>query len=144
MGLVERPDGLRLSQQVEPSVADLFGDFGALAADAMIATASRIELSAEFSGGATLTDRGTSRFTIQADGDRWHLQRSDTALPFLAAEAVLARRDGEGLSLWIDSETIEALTPDGTGAASFQHRPTGTQMALETDQPQRVSVASLA
>lgn len=144
MGLIEESGGLRLAQQIEPGVAGLFGDFGALAADGMIATASRIELSAEFSGSAILSDRGTSRFTIQADGDRWHLQRSDTALPFLAAEAVLARRDGEGLSLWIDSETIEALTPGGTGAASFQHRPAGAQMTLETDQPQRVSVATLA
>ena len=57
---------------------------------------------------------------------------------------MLGRREGEGLALWIDSETIEVLTLDGTGSASFQHRPAGTLLALETDQPERVSVAALA
>ncbi len=143
MGLVERGDGLKLAQQVEPSVAALFGKFAPLPAGGAIDAAARVELSPEFSGQATFIE-GASRFTVRAEGNRWHLQRSDTALPFLAAEAVLARRDGEGLSLWLDSETIEALTPDGTGAASFQHRPADNRMALDTDQPHYVSVATLA
>lgn len=143
MGLLERADGLRLAQLVEPSVAGLFGDFGALVADGLIDVASRIELSAEFSGAMSLTDGQTSRFTIRAEGDRWLLQRRDTALPFLEQDAVLQRRDGEGLSLWIDSETVEVLTPDGTGSASFQHRPATARLSVETEQPQRVSVASL-
>ncbi|UIP06455.1 glycoside hydrolase family 32 protein [Erythrobacter sp. SDW2] len=144
MGLLEAPDGLRLAQQVEPSVAGLFGDFGALATDGMAEMASRIELSAAFSGALSLADSGTSRFTIRAEGDRWLLQRRDTALPFLDQDAELRRRDGEGLSLWLDSETIEVLSPDGTGAAGFQHRPADPHLSLETDQPQFVSTAALA
>jgi fructan beta-fructosidase len=144
IGLLDGPYGLRLAQQIEPAVAALFGDFGALAASGTFETTSRIKLSAEFSGVISLTDGGTSRFTIRADGDRWHLQRCDTTLAFLAAEAVLARREGQGISLWLDSETIEVLTCDGTGAASFQHRAAGGRMSLETDQPQHVSVAALS
>lgn len=144
MGLLERADGLRLAQQIEPSVAGLFGDFGARDANGQIDVASRIELSSEFSGALTLSDGLASRFTVRADGDRWLLERRDTGLPFLDQDAVLRRRDGEGLSLWTDSETVEVLTPDGTGSASFQHRPAMARLSAETDQPQRVSVASLA
>lgn len=144
MGLLERTDGLRLAQQIEPSVAGLFGDFGALDANGQIGVASRIELSSDFSGALTMSDGLASRFTVRADGDRWLLERRDTALPFLDQDAVLPRRDGEGLSFWTDSETVEVLTPDGTGSASFQHRPAMARLSVETDQPQRVSVASLA
>lgn len=143
IGLVERGDGLKLAQKVEPSVAALFGAFETLPADGTIDAAARVELSPEFSGQATFAE-GASRFKVRAEGNRWRLERSDAALPFLDAEAVIERRDGEGLSLWFDSETIEALTPDGTGAASFQHRPAQRRMTLDTDQPRRVSVASLA
>lgn len=143
MGLVEQADGLCLAQQVEPSVAALFADLAPLPGDGVIDAACRVELSPAFSGKAAFVE-GSSRFTVQAGGDGWRLERRDTALPFLDAEATIMRRDGEGLSLWLDSETIEVLTPDGTEAASFQHRPAGSRMALETDQPQHVSVAALA
>ena len=63
---------------------------------------------------------------------------------FLDADAELDRRGGDGLSLWLDSETIEALTADGTGSASFQHGPAMAKLSVETDQPQHVSVAALA
>lgn len=144
MGLLERGDGMRLTQQVEPSVAGLFGDFGTLPADGAIDAASRVELSAEFSGTLALADDQSSRLTIRSDGGQWQIERRDEALPFLDAQAVLERRDGDGLSLWSDSETVEFLTPDGTGTASFQHRPAGARLTVETDQPQCVSVAALA
>ncbi len=144
IGLLERAEGLRLAQQVEPNVAGLFATFGALRADGTVDVASRVELSAEFAGSVRLSDGRDSRFTIRADGERWRLERRDAALPFLDVDAVLQRRDGEGLSLWLDSETIEVLTPDGTGSASFQHRPATARLAVETDRPQDVSVASLA
>lgn len=144
IGLLARKDGLRLSQQFEPGVAGLFGDFGPLQGGAMIDVASRVELSSEFSGMAVFTDGASSRFTVRATGNHWLLERRDTALPFLDAEVALERGDGEGLSLWIDSETVEVLTPNGTGSASFQHRPESAQLSVETDQPQRISVASLS
>lgn len=143
LGLIECREGMRLSQQVEPSVARRFGDFATLAADS-IPLASRIELSGVFAGTAHFTDDRGSSFTISAQGGVWKLTRRDAALNFLDSDAVLGRREGEGLALWIDSETIEVLTLDGTGSASFQHRPAGTPLALETDQPERVSVAALA
>ncbi|MCR2834344.1 glycoside hydrolase family 32 protein [Parerythrobacter lacustris] len=144
MGLLERPDGLRLSQVIEPSVAGLFGDFGALGVDKVVKVASRMELVADFAGDLLLTDDGSCQLTVRVQGDRWLIERRDTALPFLDAEATLERRDGEGLSIWIDSETVEVLTPDGTGAASFQHRPASARMSVETDRPQHISVAALA
>jgi sucrose-6-phosphate hydrolase SacC (GH32 family) len=144
VGLLEHPDGLRLTQEIEPSVAGLFSDFGALGAGGAIMIASRLELSADFAGDLVLTDGGSCQLAVRAQGDRWQIERRDTALPFLDAEATLDRRDGEGLSLWIDSETVEVLTPDGTGSASFQHRPLGPGLVAETDQPRHVSVATLA
>lgn len=144
LGLIESAGSLQLSQQVEPSVAGLFGDFGPLDAAGTVPIASRIELGREFCGEISLADGAGSRFVVLADADRWLLARKDDSLPFLDADAVLERSDGEGLSLWIDSETIEAFTPGGTGCASFQHRPANQCLTVETDRPQRVSFAALA
>ena len=143
MGLVQRAHGLLLSQQVEPGVAGLFGDMVALPASGTLSVAGRVELASEFSGVATFCDGASSRFAVHAEGGQWRLVRRDAKLAFLDAEATLERRDGEGLSIWLDSETIEVLTPDGTGSASFQHRPAAARLLVETDQPQHVSVAAL-
>ncbi len=143
MGLIERDGRAQLSQQVEPAVAGLFGDFGPLRTSE-IPVASRIELDASFTGVLSLNDRQGSSFVIDAAGGQWQLERRDTALPFLEGQATLERREGEGLSLWIDSETVEALTWGGTSSASFQHRPATERLTLETDQPGHVSTATLA
>jgi sucrose-6-phosphate hydrolase SacC (GH32 family) len=142
MGLSEGPAGLALVQQIEPAVAGLFGDAAPLTG-ARVPTASCLQIGSAFAGAITLHDGAASRFTVTAAGDEWRIERQDAALPFLDADAVLARRDGDGLRLWIDSETIEALTESGSGCASFQHRPDGTALQVETDQPGRVSVAAL-
>jgi len=144
MGLAEASGGgLRLAQTIEPSVAALFAAPAPLSG-AIIPVASRITLAADFTGSLTLDDGTGSQFSVIAAGEQWQLARHDGALPFLAATAVIERRMDEGLDLWIDSETIEALTADGTGSASFQHRPARAQLGLETDQPRAVSVAALA
>lgn len=144
LGLVEDGDRLHLTQQVEPSVEGLFGGLSSLASNGRVPVASRIEISSEFSGELSLSDGGPSRLTIKGTGGAWHLARADTALPFLEAKAVLPRRDGQGLSLWTDSETIEALTSDGIGSASFQHRPSAQRLSIDTDQPDHISTAALA
>jgi len=145
IGLIERTGGLRLSQQVEPAVAGLFGDFAPLGeARGTIPFAARVELNGEFSGELTLADGRGSTFTAQSSGDSWLLRRNDASLGFLEVEARLEREDGEGLSLWLDGETIEAIAPDGTRCASFQHRPAGERLIVETDQRQKISVATLA
>lgn len=143
MALAQGSGGLVLAQEIEPSVGALFAPFAPLAA-AHIPAASRLRLAPDFAGTLTLHDGITSRFTITAAATSWQLHRSDSALPFLEATAMLERRAGEGLDLWIDSETIEALTASGTGSASFQHRPAGGTLMIETDQPRAVSVAALA
>lgn len=144
MALIQRADGLMLSQQVEPGVAGLFGELVALPASGRLGVASRVELGGEFSGEATFSDGASSRFTVHAEAGQWRLVRRNSRLAFLDADATLERRDGEGLSIWLDSETIEVLTPDGTGSASFQHRPATARLLVDTDQPQHVSVAALA
>lgn len=143
MGLTQTATGLRLAQQVEPAVARLFGDPAPLASGA-IPVASRIGIDGDFAGTLTLDDGGTSQFTVTAADNRWVLQRRDAALPFLDAAATLARTPGEGLDLWVDSETIEVLTADGTGSASLQHRPAAAVLKAETDRPRGISVARLA
>ncbi len=143
MGLVETDEGLRLAQTIEPAVQGLFGAPAPLNGTTA-PLACRIDLAHDFIGTATLHDGGESRFTVKASGAEWRLEREDAALPFLIATAALSRTDGEGLSLWIDSETIEALTESGTGSASFQHRPAASALRVETDQPGAISVAALA
>lgn len=144
MGLIERGGGgLELAQQIEPAVAGLFSDFGPLNSNA-VPVASRIEVNKDFSGELELSDNLGSRLTVRAEGEKWQLERRDASLPFLDCEATLERCDGEGLSLWIDSETIEALTPNGTGSASFQHRPSAQFLSISTDQANRLSTATLA
>lgn len=142
MGLVERTGDLSLSQAIEPSIARLFGDFGPLTGK-HLPLASRVEISRDFSGAMTLSDGIASTFTICADGNQWRAERRDTALPFLDTDIVMDRHETERLSLWIDSETIEMLNADGTCCASFQHRPGADHLLIETDQPAKVSVATL-
>ena len=144
MGLVERDGGLKLAQHVEPSVAGLFRDFAPIAANPVVPLSSWIELAGDFSGSLDLTDGAGSRFGVRTADGGWSFTREDEALPFLSCESFLERRDGEGLALLIDSETIEAFTTSGTGCASFQHRPEGGRLSLETDQPKRLTVAALA
>ena len=144
MGLREQDGVLRLAQMVEPAILRRFAAPCSLPTSGAIDIAVRIDLAPDFAGTLELSDGQGSRFTVRADCDRWLITRRDAVLPFLDADTELVRRDGEGLSLWLDSETIEALTPDGTGAASFQHRPAGPALSVETDQPQHVSVAGLA
>jgi hypothetical protein len=143
MGLSESAGGLRLTQQIEPAVAALFGAPAPLAG-ASLPLACRISLAEDFTGSMVLHDGAASRFTVTGVGEEWHLERADAALPFLAARTTLERRAGEGLTLWIDSETIEALREHGTGAASFQHRPATATLRVEADQPRGISVAALA
>lgn len=143
MGLVRRSEEPVLAQEIEPSVAALFAPFAPLAT-ANIPVASRLRLAPDFTGTLTLHDCLTSRFAINAATTTWQLHRHDSAMPFLEATATLERRAGEGLDLWIDSETIEALTASGTSSASFQHRPVASTLSVETDQPRAVSVARLA
>jgi sucrose-6-phosphate hydrolase SacC (GH32 family) len=142
MGLIERGEALVLAQEVEPSVAALFAPFTPLSTP-QIPLASRIRLAPEFTGTLTLGDAMSSRCTVIATTTTWQLHRYDSALPFLEATATLDRRAGQSLDLWIDSETIEALTADGTGSASFQHRPAASTLTIETDQPRFVSTAAL-
>lgn len=144
MGLQEQSDGFRLAQTVEPAISGLFAAPCSLPTSGTIAIASRIDLAPDFAGMLELSDGQGSRFTVRAVGDCWLMARRDAGLAFLDADAELDRRDGEGLSLWLDSETIEALTADGTGSAGFQHRPASAEQWVETDQPQHVSVAALA
>jgi sucrose-6-phosphate hydrolase SacC (GH32 family) len=143
MALAQGGEGLVLCQAIASSVAALFAPFAPLAA-AEIPVAGRLRLAPGFTGTLTLHDGMTSRVTLNAAATTWQLHRRDSALPFLEASATLERRDGEGLDLWIDSETIEALTASGTGSASFQHRPAASTLKVETDQPAAVSVAALA
>lgn len=142
MGLVEGGTGLCLSQAIEPAIARLFGPPAPLGA-AAIPVASRIDLAPDFTGTLLLGDGATSRFTLTATGPQWQLRREDTALPFLDAAATLDRAEGEGLRLWLDSETIEAVTDHGTGCASFQHRPAASTLTAETDQPGKASGSTL-
>lgn len=144
IGLLDSPDGPRLSQQVEPGIAGRFGDFRQLGTDPVkVPVACRIELERDFAGQVTLADGLGGSFLIEARGDAWHLRRRDAGLPFLDYDAMMARPDSSGLSLWIDSETIELLSPDGTASAGFQHRPRSDMLELETDQQAAVSIASL-
>jgi sucrose-6-phosphate hydrolase SacC (GH32 family) len=143
MSLAEHGEGLVLAQEVEPSVSALFAPPAPLAT-VTIPLASRLSFAPDFTGTLTLHDDMTSRCTVIATATTWQLHRDDSALPFLTATATLDRRAGEGLDLWIDSETIEALTANGTGSASFQHRPASPALRVETDQPRAVSTATLA
>lgn len=143
IGLVAGGEGWRLAQDVEPAVAGLFGAPAALTR-AAVPLACRIELARDFTGTLTLHDGAASRCSVTGAGGEWRIERSDAALPFLAASATLARCADEGLALWIDSETIEAITTCGTGSASFQHRPQSAGLQIETDQPRGISVAVLA
>jgi sucrose-6-phosphate hydrolase SacC (GH32 family) len=143
MSLIERNESLVLAQEIEPSVAALFAPLAPLTSTT-IPLASRIRLAPEFTGTLTIGDDMTSRCTVIATATTLHLHRYDSALPFLEATATLDRRAGESLDLWIDSETIEALTANGTASASFQHRPASPTLRVETDQPRAVSTAALA
>jgi hypothetical protein len=143
MGLIETAAGLRLTQAIEPSIASLFAPPAPLSAPT-IPVASRISVSPDFSGTLNLHDRAESRFTLTATPVQWHLERRDAGLPFLNATATLARMPGEGLDLWIDSETIEVLSHSGAASASFQHRPAAVTLIAETDQPSSLTLAMLA
>ncbi len=143
MGLVEGGAGLRLAQQIEPAVVHRFGALAPLGAGP-IPVASRLAIGPDFTGTLTLHDGAASRFTLTANGAQWQLERRDAALAFLDAAATLDRVPGEGLDLWIDSETIEVLSHDGTASASFQHRPADSSLTIETDQPACISTAALA
>lgn len=143
MGLRECNNELLLAQTVEPSVCNLFTDPEEVTADEMTVPVScRIDLAADFHGQLRLDDGGNSCFTVIADDQCWQLLRDDTALPFLNARSGLQRSDG-GLTLWIDSETIEAISLDGTQCGGFQHRPACEVLTLATDCPECVSVARL-
>ena len=140
----ERKPHLQLAQYPDSSVAGLFGDFAPLARDGAVPLASWIELAADFSGSLELSDGAGSRFRVRAVDSGWAFAREDHALPFPGCETVLERRDGEGLALLIDSETIEAFTGGATGCASFQYHPAARQLSLDTDQPNLLRVAALA
>lgn len=142
MALSQSGEGLRLAQTIEPAVAGLFAAPERLTRTTL-PVASRITLDPDFSGSLTLHDGAAGRFTVAAEGSTWRLERADTALPFLACGSALDRREGQGLDLWIDSETIEVLTTDGTGSASFQHRPAAAELHIETDRPGGLSLAAL-
>ena len=143
MELRECGNELRLAQTVEPSVCKLFTDPIAMTGNEMtVPVACRIYLSSNFHGQLRLVDGGDVRFTIVADDKCWQSMREDMALPFLNARSEMQRSDG-GLSLWIDSETIEAISFDGTQCASFQHRPDRAVLTLATDCADCVSIARL-
>ncbi len=143
MGLVQRDGALVLSQQVEPSVDRLFDDFGPLPDDGFVPVASRIELAREFAGTLVVSDLVESSFTLRAESARWVVVRHDTALPFLDAKFTLERRENDALSIWLDSETVEVVTSDGTGWCSFQHRPAQGKLKIHADRPEWLSVATL-
>lgn len=143
MGLRQCGDELHLAQTVEPSVCNLFADPVAMTGDeTTVPVACRIDLAGEFHGQLRLDDGGDCHFIVVADDQRWLLMREDTALPFLNARSEMQRGDG-GLSLWIDSETIEAISYDGMQCASFQHRPASAALTLSTNCPDCVSIARL-
>lgn len=143
MGLAQTGDDLCLTQHIEPAVARLFGAAAPLGLSS-IPVASRIDIAPDFTGTLTVHDGKGSRFTLSAKDAQWQLERRDLVLPFLDANATLDRAPDEGISLWIDSETIEALTANGTGSASFQHRPASGTLQVETDQSGMLSLAMLA
>lgn len=143
LSLVDQGDGLKLAQAVEPSVADLFGNPSALVSKGMPA-ASRIVIGGIFSGEFAIGDGANSHFSIRSEGDQWRITRSDAGLPFLDAQTTIERTDGLGLAIWVDRETIEVMSMDGTTCASFQHRPAGALLRVETDQAEMISVATLA
>jgi sucrose-6-phosphate hydrolase SacC (GH32 family) len=145
MGLVEKGDGLRLAQEVEPAVEALFVSPHRLGgARREVPLACRIDIAGDFGGSCEIGDGGESRLIIRAGQEGgWHIEREDTNLPFLAAQATLARAADSGLSVWIDSETIEILSDDGTCSAAFQHRPHGKGLTIMTDQSAAISVAGL-
>jgi sucrose-6-phosphate hydrolase SacC (GH32 family) len=143
MDLRERGNELHLAQTVEPSVCNLFADPLAMTGnEATVPVACRIDLAGDFHGQLRLGDGGDCHFTVIAENQCWQLQREDKALPFLDARSEMQRSD-DGLSLWIDCETIEAISFDGTQCASFQHRPASAALALATDCPECVSIARL-
>ena len=142
MDLKNACDELLLSQQVEPAVGKLFGPAQQLESSELPG-ACRIDLETGFSGSLYIGDEKGSYIAVASDGDQWGVKRRDQALPFLDCDSALVRRDGQGLSLWIDSETVECLTADGTGCASFQHRPSSSTLKIDCDQPNQVSVAAL-
>lgn len=143
MGLRQCGDELRLAQTVEPSICKLFADPVAMTGDeTTVPVACRIDLAGDFHGQLRLGDGGECHFTVVADNQRWQLLRENTALPFLNARSEIQRSDG-GLSLWIDIETIEAISFDGTQCASFQHRPASAALALSTNCPECVSTSRL-
>ena len=143
IGLAERDGRLQLAQHIEPAVAGLFSVPERLGAG-MVPVASRIELDGDFCGAITVHDGKASSLVVDATDRHWQFRRQDAALPFLDCETSVERHDGQGLSLWIDSETIEALTFDGTGSASFQHRPATNRITIDTDHPGHISIATLA
>lgn len=144
MGLVERPNGIQLAQAVEPGIAQLFGEVHRLNGCQEVASACRIELEPDFAGTLTITDGLGSNFLVKANGDSWHVRRSDQNLPFLDCYADVPRLEGSASSLWIDSETIEMIDSEGACCASFQHRIKTEHLQAESDQTDQILIATLA
>lgn len=143
--LVRHESGLRLTQSIDPAVMQLFDVAQPVEAEeAAIPIACRIDLASEFSGMLRIDDGPSKAISVERQNGEILIRRVDEELPFLSIERAIALPRGQGLSLYIDSETCEILSSDGTVAVSLQHRPQHATLALHTDDPAKVSVAPLS
>lgn len=144
LALVERGGEMLLAQEIEPSVMRMFTAPQAMEAEMNeIPTACRIDVAPQYSGTVRIEDGPGRAITLECTADEIRIERKDADLPFLAATRRLSHLPEQGLSIFLDSETCEIISSDGTLAASFQHRPAGPGLALHASSPAQVSVARL-
>ncbi|OGS50217.1 MAG: hypothetical protein A3J40_11810 [Erythrobacter sp. RIFCSPHIGHO2_12_FULL_63_10] len=142
--LVLHESGLRLAQSIEPTVTQLFDAARPVAAgQSTVPIACRIDLASGFSGMLQIEDGPSTAISVERQDGEILIRRVDEELPFLSFEREIALPRRQGLSLYVDSETCEILSSDGTVAVSLQHRPQHARLALHTDDPAKVSVAPL-
>ncbi len=144
LALIQRGGQLLLSQETEPSVMSLFAAPQPVAAGhTEIPPACRIDVAPHYSGTLRIEGSPGQTFTIECAGEEILLERVDPGLPFLAWKRRLAGGPDRGMSIFLDSETCEILSGDGTFAAGFQHRLAGPGLALRASPPEQVSIAPL-
>ena len=144
LALVERGGNMMLTQEIEPSVMGLFAAAQPIAAEqSQIPLACKIDVAPHYSGSLRIEGGPGKAITIGCKGDHILVEREDGDLPFLLCKRKLMGGPEVGLSIFLDSETCEILSSDGSLAASFQHRAAGPDLILHASPPERVSVAPL-
>lgn len=144
LGLVDRGGIVTITQTVEPSLFNLFDDARPLTQDAtLIPVASRLDIAADFEGSIRI-ELGRDRFlALDFGADPVELVRQDADMPFLDCRRQMPRPEAGGWSLYLDTETCELLSADGTVAASVQIRSYIETVKLLASPYEKLSIAPL-